>query len=76
MPSVEPESATDPEITPSVSDLGPVNTDNVLVCPEPVPVTRLDDVDTKNTVSAADASYQSQSVIVQKPVRVTLPNPL
>ncbi|KAG1830788.1 hypothetical protein EV424DRAFT_1374497 [Suillus variegatus] len=76
MPSVEPESATDPEITPSVSDLGPVNTDNVLVCPEPVPVTRLDDVDTENTVSAADASYQSQSVIVQKPVRVTLPNPL
>ncbi|KAG1833179.1 hypothetical protein EV424DRAFT_1623364 [Suillus variegatus] len=76
MLSVEPESATDPEITPSVSDLGPVNTDNVLVCPEPVPVTRLDDVDTENTVSAADASYQSQSVIVQKPVRVTLPNPL
>ncbi|KAG2056755.1 hypothetical protein BDR06DRAFT_969777 [Suillus hirtellus] len=76
MPSVEPKSVTDPEITPSVSNLGPVNTDNVLVCPEPVPVTRLDDIDTKNTISAANASYQSQSVTVQKPVRVTLPNPL
>ncbi|KAG1780967.1 hypothetical protein EV702DRAFT_1042653 [Suillus placidus] len=30
MPSVELESVTDPEITPSVSDLGPVNTDNAV----------------------------------------------
>ncbi|KAG1723999.1 hypothetical protein EDB19DRAFT_1915764 [Suillus lakei] len=76
MPSVEPKSITDPEITPSVSDLGLVNTDNVLACPEPVPVTNLDDIHTKNPVSAADASYQSQSVTIHKPVRVTLPNPL